>query len=189
MTKTLILVAVFQMIAALSQPCYGAKTDEGYLDGYSLGITFRQLELGDFKIVDFPFIEARIPLGTDVVRLGYGGHLMWGLTDFFVEWTYAGGIHVYPFGQFFSLNTTGRLGTSLFDNFTYMGSIGINLEIPFGRDLVVSLGAEYFYRNSRDLFDYISFPQSSLGSLRGDKKKEAINLDSRGIGVSIGFRF
>jgi len=109
---------------------------------------------------------------------------MWGLTDFFVEWTYAGGIHINPFGQFLSINATGHLGTFFFDNFTYIGAVGVNLDVPLGDDIIVSLGVEYFYRNSRDLFDLVTFP-----SLEGSKEEEAINLDSRGIGISIGFRF
>jgi len=52
-----------------------------------LGVTIRQLDAGDFLIIDIPHIDARLPLGTNVVQLKYGGHLMWGVTEFFVEWS------------------------------------------------------------------------------------------------------
>ncbi len=146
-----------------------------------LGVTIRQLEANDFLMVDVPFIRARVPLGSDAVQLAYGGHLMWGLTEFFVDWTFAGGIHVYPFGRSFSVNVTGHLGSFLLDNLTYMGAVGVHLDLPTGGDRLVSIGVEYFYRNSRDLLDWIEFPASG--------SDEAINLDSRGVGVSIGFRF
>ena len=162
-----------------------AQTDqvEYKFDGYMLGITVRQLDFDNFLIADIPLIEARIPLSTKAVQFKYGGHLMWGLTKFFTEWYYATGILFYPFGEFLGLNTTIRLGSFFFENIAYMGAFGANLDVPFGKNNIVTLEVEYFYRNSRDLFDYVSFP-----TYKGNGEK-AINIDSYGIGISIGFRF
>lgn len=151
-------------------------------DGYMLGAAVRQLNTGSFLIADIPFIEARMPLVTDVLQLKYGGHLMVGLSKFYAEWSYATGLQLYPLGELFSINISGQLGSFFLDNITYISSIGANFNYPISSNRYVTIGVEYFYRNSRDLFNYISFP------VYGDNGEEAINLDSPGIAVIIGFR-
>lgn len=146
-----------------------------------MGITFRQLEKGNFKIVDVPFIDARIPLYTEYLKFSYGGHLSWGVSKFFLEWNYSAGLHIYPFGKSFSVDAKSHMGSFFLDNITIMGSAGITFEIQVFDNGFLSLGAEYFYRNSRDLFNYISFPKYN--------NDEAINIDSKGIGFSLGVRF
>ena len=184
------LVAWACWIIIVPSICLGADSDEElHFDEYLLGVTIRHLEANDFLIADVPMIRARVPLGSDVVQLGYGGHLMWGLTEFFVDWTFAGGIHVFPFGKSFSFNATAHLGSFLLDNVTYMGAIGVHFDIPTGDDTLVSFGAEYFHRNSRELLDWIEFPQVSHSSFGPTGRDEAIHLDSSGVGFSIAFRY
>ena len=157
--------------------------DDYHFDGYMLGTTIRQLDVGNILMADIPLIEARIPLGTDVVQFKYGGHLVWGLTQFFIEWNYATGIIVYPFCKYLGLNTTFRVGSFFLDNLSYTGAVGFHFDIPRGKNRIISIGAEYFYRNSTDLFDFVSFPK------HGANSEEVINIDSRGIGISIGFKY
>ena len=157
---------------------------DGYhFDGYMLGTTIRQLDVGNILMADIPLIEARIPLGTDVVQFKYGGHLIWGLTQFFIEWNYASGIIVYPFGKYLGFNTTFRIGSFFLDNFSYTGAVGFHFDVPRDKNRIISIGAEYFYRNSIDLLDFVSFPK------HGANSEEVINIDSRGIGISIGFKY
>lgn len=179
------LVSIVLLVGLLSGSNARSQTavHEPYLDGYMLGTTLRQLNTGDVRILDVPFIDARTNLGSEALQFKYGGHLMWGVTDFFVDWTYAGGLHYYPFGRSLSVNATGHLGTFLLDNFTYMGSVGTNVDFPLDDHATLTLGAEFFYRNSRDLLDYVSFPKHS------GTGEESINIDGYGIGASIGLRF
>ena len=148
-----------------------------------LGITIRQMDVGNILLADIPLIEARIPLYNDVVRLKYGGQLLWGVTQFFVEWNYATGIIIYPFCEYIGLNTTFRVGSFFLDNFSYTGSVGVHFDVPRDNHKMISIGVEYFYRNSKDLLDFVSFPKY------GNNEEEVINIDSRGIGISIGFRY
>ena len=181
MTKTFMIIVLSIVLFVNTNSIAQSDSEDGLLDGYMLGTTIRQLDTGDVLIADIPLIEARIPLGTNVFQFKYGGNLMWGLTDFFVEWDYATGILIYPFGKFIGLNATARLGSFFFDNISYTGAVGVNLDIPFSKNRIVSFGVEYFYRNSRVLFDFVSFGSSA--------SEEPINIDSAGIGISIGFRF
>lgn len=159
------------------------STDEFHLDGYMLGITIRQMEVSNILMADIPLIEARVPLNTDVVQFKYGGQLLWGLSQFFVEWNYAAGLIIYPFGKYFGLNTTFRLGSFFFDNISYTGAIGGHLDFPLSNGRIISIGVEYFYRSSHNLLNYVSFPEY------GENGEEIINLNSRGIGISVIIRY
>jgi len=154
-----------------------------HFDGYALGFGIRKLDVNNFLIADIPISEAKIPLGTDCVKFNYGGHLAWGISKFFVEWNNKGGLHFYPFRDYFSVYITAHIGTFFFDNISYMSSLGTNIEIPIQQNATISIGLEYFYRNSCDLIDYITFP-----SISNSDSEEAIDIDSKGIGVKIGIK-
>lgn len=154
-----------------------------HFDGYMLGTTVRQLDVDNILIADIPLIEARIPLRTDIVQFKYGGYLLWGLTKFFVEWNYGTGIIFYPIRKYIGFSANIRIGSFFFDNISYTGAVGIHFDIPISGNKIISIGCEYFYRNSRDLFNYISFPKY------GASREEIINIDSRGIGFSILFHY
>lgn len=175
-------ILLLVLVAITNSPAQTTPKDGFMFDGYHLGLSIRQLYTNNFLIADIPFIEARIPLVSDIIKLKYGGHLMWGVTKFYVEWSYATGIHIYPFGEYFSVNISGQIGTFFLDNFTFIGSIGTNFNFPLNGKKHISIGVEYFYRNSRDLFNYVSFP------VYGDNNEESINIDSPGIGISIGLQ-
>ncbi len=171
-TKFRLLLVLFATTISIAN----TDSEEGLLfDGYMLGTTIRQLEAGDILIADIPLIEARIPLKTNAVQFKYGGNLMWGLTQFFVEWNYAAGLIVYPFGKFLGLSATGRLGSFFLDNISYTGAVGVHFDIPLDENRLVTIGTEYFYRNSKYLLDYVSFAG-----------KKTFNSQSHGVGVSIG---
>ncbi len=175
---------MFLIVLFLDNSIAQTNSEDGFhFDGYMLGTTIRQLDVDNILIADIPLIEARIPLYTDVIQFKYGGYLLWGITKFFVEWNYGTGIIFYPIGNYIGFSGNIRVGSFFFDNVSYTGAVGIHFDIPSGSNKIISIGCEYFYRNSRDLLNYISFPQY------GASREKIINIDSRGIGLSILFRY
>lgn len=152
-------------------------------DGYMLGAAIRQMDGGNILMAHIPHIEARIPLATENIQFKYGGHLLWGLSSFFAEWNYTAGLIIYPIGKYLGIHTDINVGSFFLDNISYTGVAGAHFDIPRDTNRIISVGVEYFYRNSRDLFNYISFPEY------GNTGDEVINRDSGGIGVRIGFRY
>lgn len=175
-----VLICVLLPLSALAQ---AEKTDSLYLDGYSLGTTLRSFEAADLLTLDFPVMEAQIPLYAPVLNFKYGGHLLWGLNHFFVEWNYAAGLYLYPAGKYFSMHSTAQIGTFFFDNISLTAAAGLNLYLPLRQDMTLALGVEYFYRVSGHMIDYVSFPVVSGSNV------ESINMDSRGTPVSIAIKF
>lgn len=178
------VINMFLIVLFLDNSIAQTNSEDGFhFDGYMLGTTIRQLDVDNILIADIPLIEARIPLYTDVIQFKYGGYLLWGITKFFVEWNYGTGIIFYPIGNYIGFSGNIRVGSFFFDNVSYTGAVGIHFDIPSGSNKIISIGCEYFYRNSRDLLNYISFPQY------GASREKIINIDSRGIGLSILFRY
>lgn len=133
------------------------------------------LDGGDHIHLVLPFSEAQLPLGS-MTAFVYGGHVLWGVTGFFAEWNFTGGIVAAPVPGA-SVRATAHVGTFLFDNVSVTGSLGATLTVPFGRHLALSLEAEVLYRRSDDLVDYVSFQDI-----------EALTLDGFGVGVGVGLR-
>ena len=135
------------------------ETNPGFrFDGYMLGAGIRQWDAENILSADIPLIEARIPVYSDNIQLKYGGYLHWGITKFFVEWNYGTGIIVYPAGKIIGLSGNIRLGSFFLDNVSYTGALGIHIDIASGKNTILSIECEYFYRNSQGLLDYVSFP-------------------------------
>ncbi|NNF57281.1 MAG: hypothetical protein HKN04_03485 [Rhodothermaceae bacterium] len=153
----------------------GASTEDFVFDGYTLGAVVRVLEGGDQVHLVLPFSEARVPLERTATFV-YGGHVLWGVTGFFAEWNFTGGVMVEPLPGV-GVRAMAHAGTFFFDNVSLTGSLGVTLNVPVGRGRTLSLEAEVLYRRSEDLVDFVSF-----------QDVEALTLDGVGVGVGVGLR-
>ena len=169
------LLLVVLMLGGHGARAQDVPTEDLVFDGYFLGAGVHVLDGGDQVHLVLPFSEAHLPLGSKAA-FAYGGHVLWGVTGFFAEWNFTGGIVAEPvLGA--SVSATAHVGTFFLDNVSITGSLGATLTVPFGRHRALSLEAEVLYRRSDDLVDFVSF-----------QDVEALTLNGVGVGIGIGLR-
>ena len=123
--------------------------------------------ISKFVAADIPLWAISIPIIPGYGRyfnMTMGTHVLWGLSKFFFDPTFAVGFQYYPFGKIVSLHGTGYVGTFLLNNITFMAGAGIDVDIPLNSVTNFTLGGEYFYHHVVKLANFIPHDQWYINS-------------------------
>ena len=142
------------------------KNPSGYFTGFGSTLTGGVRFTDDYKFVsmDLPLWQVQIPFIQDLseyLQATGALEMIWGTTQFYCDPTLSLGLQYYPFGEgeILNIHAACSAGSFFLNNFTAMASIGMNIDIPIDRYFNITLGADYFYRNSSKLFAYMSGDQ------------------------------
>lgn len=121
----------------------------------SLGLTVRPITTGGVRrtAVDIPVIEIRVPVKNLPLSATVHTSTTWvwggGFKHSSVDTSIGGGLRWQPI-RHVAVFAQGHVGTFIFNSYTLLGNVGLDIEIPVG-DKRVILGAEYFSRRVREL--------------------------------------
>lgn len=126
--------------------------------GFSWGVKLMQMEHNNqnFYAAHIPTSETLISLFSNGIYFYSASGFVWGLSEFFFDYTIGAGLRYYPFNNdYFSIYGGCDIGTFFLNNVTLTPKAGADLDFPLNEKTSVYLGGEYFNRNSYEVIEYM----------------------------------
>ena len=158
MRRVLVIWSVFILVFGAVRESAAQESDG---PSVVLGTTIRPIASDgkEYWLVEIPMVEGDIPIRGEHLSVTLDGGMTWGTKGgFSVESTVGGGLRWSP-SRFFDVYTQGHFGTFLFNNYTLLGTVGVEVNVPAGESASLGLGVEYFGRRNRELAGFITKPQ------------------------------
>jgi hypothetical protein len=155
----------------LFTPIHASAYEKGSGLSSMIGTDLRLMDMKGrrktFFAGNIPTFEVGVPIAKRYFLFEIGFAMEWGYSKFYADRIFLTipslGLRWYPSGQYFSVYTKGSWGTFLFNNSTWTGEYGVNIDIPYSETLdgksYLTLGFGYFHRKCSELAGFIDKPQ------------------------------